>query len=392
MKLMSQADISRKYNVSRPTVNRWIKLTEQGTYNLELSYSNNKVRVIDNENNSAILATLAIKGRAYKPSSNLKRTKPTEEFDNIFTKSEQIEIFTDLLNNSILNLKYWYKSEGATQWDNFYKGLFREIGEVTEQLLEEDIPNIVSNLEGNVNIIDIGSGNGYPARRIINHIQKYNKVSKYVSLDISEELSKICSKNIAEWFPNLKSESFILDVEEIEHKEFTSLILGNRYSTNSSNLILYIGNTLSNQQNYNQVLNNFRAGMMKGDVFAFTVAMDTISNRASLSYISSETTKPWILKVLGIDVQECSTVVWYDDKTNCKYKATVLDKDYEIVFDLFGTSLTINLRQGDRIVRWRDYLFTIPHISQTLDQAELSIANISLDKTGSNALVICKVK
>jgi hypothetical protein len=392
MNSLSQAEISRKYNVSRATVNRWIKLSQEGIYNLELDYSDDTVRVYNSKNNSATLENLAKKGKVYKPNTSLKRVDASDNFYNIFSLNEQIEIFTDLLNKNSLNLKYWYKNVGATQWNNFYKGSFKEIGENTEQLLEDDIINIISKLQGAINIIDVGAGNGYPAKRLIKHLSKHCEIKKYVGIDLSEELSYICEQNLKNWFPDLNSSFNIIDIEEVEHKKIASFLLENKYLNNASNIILYLGNTLSNQPNFNQVLANFRSGMMKDDLLVFTVAMDTLANRSSLNYIKSEVTQPWILQTLGIDVELCQTVVWYDDLTNCKYKASVMDKDYEIKFKLFDTDLYINYLQGDRIVRWRDYLFTISEISKVLDSAELAITNISIDKNGANALIICNIK
>ena len=99
-----------------------------------------------------------------------------------------------------------------------------------------------------------------------------------------------------------------------------------------------IGNTICNQDEKFYTFKNIRAGMEKGDLFLFTVALDTVSSRTNFKYIQysmeDELKFAWYFTKLGIDIEKCKVNYYWDSLAKKKVKTYILDKDYYIDFDM----------------------------------------------------------
>ncbi len=392
MQSFTQAQVAKKYNVSRATVNRWVDQAIAGKYNLQLDHSGKAIRILDNSHNEVELSMLSEAGIKYKTGS-LKQVEVSKEFYELFSPEEITEIYTDLVYQNKINLKYAYKNIGAIHWDNFYKGGSSRIQKSVDRMLELSIDDIVYYLpeRAKVNLADIGPGNGYPVKQLIKKLLTNDLISKYTCLDISKDINEITIKNISKWYPKLRVKSYEKD---LEYGKIGNTLLESR-NHSDSNLILHIGNTISNYDDITQVLKHLHFGMTPEDLLVLTFTLDTPQNRAILNYVKnneSDSHQGWLPKAMGIDIEKCEPVIEFNSEFNCKTKGFKLDKDYELIYNVAGKEELIQLNQGQIINTWKHYLIDIEKIINEIRSSRLELVELKTDQEGANALAICRVK
>jgi hypothetical protein len=392
---LKNVEIARKYNISEAAVTGWIKDSQNKLNNLQLEKVKNKFQVIDNEHNQAELQRLSDNGKKYRALTSYKKVYVGDEFYQIFSQDEQLELYTDLLLNRKVNLKFYYKGSGANVWDSSFKSTFSGIQNTTEILIQNSLQTLISRFSDSekINLIDIGIGNGYPVKSLLTSLKDQNKLGNYIGVDISDTMAKIASDNLKTWFPKV---SFNFITRDIENFKFTTtLIQAKAQIEGSSNLICFLGNTISNQTDQVNTLSNIKSGMLKNDLLMFTTSIDSIQNRSLLNYMKNDPETDlkyaWIPLLFGIDVSKCNVVLEFDSANNRKIKAIELDKDYDIVFKQFGKEEVVKLLKGERLLRWEHYLYTLQEVIADVEKAGLNILKIELDKSKSNALVVCEV-
>jgi uncharacterized SAM-dependent methyltransferase len=391
MHSFTQAEVSRICNVSRATVNRWVELSIEGKNNLQIDTSTNKVRILDNPHNEAELKRLSATASKYQ-GGEVKKVTLSDEFYKLFSFEEKIEIFNDLQYNSQINLKYAYKNVGAEYWNKFYINGVSKVIKFTDDILDICFEDFLYYLPKNAktNIVDIGPGNGYPAKDLLQKFSKADRLSKYLALDISEEINNLTIKNIQKWFPGLKCLSYQSDVE---YGKVSNIFLENK-EKNESNLILHLGNTLCNYNDRLQVLKHLSFGITPDDLLVLTFTLNIPENKAEINYAKNDNTgvKDWLPKLLGIDIKNCEMVGEYNEKLNCKTAGFQLDKDYEIEFKLANRTEIIHLKTGQVINTWKHYLVDIVHFIEEARAAKLEILDLKTDVAGTYALAICRFK
>lgn len=394
MTTLSNAEISRIYKVSKPTVSTWIDGSISGRNFIKLVKVKGRWQIEDNEHNRIELERLRNEGRKHRSYSSLKRVEMPQEFYNTFNPDQVVEIINDLEFSREVNLKYNYFSDGANYWDLYYREEGSNSGKSIEEVLEKSLDLIEYNLklQKKVNVVDLGPGNAFPTKIIMDRLFAINKLKKYVALDISPELLELSINNINSWFPNLPCDRKLIDLEA---GGFGSNILKNRsFEEKICNLTLLFGNTIVNTDDRIQVLKNIRRGMVQGDLFIANYALsggDTSVNLTSYKNKYAELHGEWLLTLLGFDVDQCEIPLYYDSVNNRKIKSIILDKDYELNFDIASEKRKVLLLEGTEIIRWKQYLMTEEQIIFETQNSGLKIVDLMLDNTKSNALVVCEV-
>jgi uncharacterized SAM-dependent methyltransferase len=391
MQSYTQAQVAKKYNVSRATVNRWVDLAISGKYNLQLDHSAKAVRILDNAHNEVELAMLSEAAIKYK-SGNLKQVQVSDEFYQIFDEDSVLEIFNDLLYRNQVNSKFTYINGGAMYWDAFYNN-GTIISKSIDSLLDNSLEDIYyySSLNPKINVIDLGPGNGYPVKKLITSIVKKRLLHSYTALDISKEIIEITKANIRSWFPKLKINSYIKD---LEYGKIGNIFFENKQK-GETNLVLHLGNTLCNYEDRIQVLKNIAFGMAPNDLLILSFTLDQENNKTSLNYVKNEEADNqdfWLTKAVGIDLDQCEIKLEYNPILNCKTKYMILDKDYEIEYRLGKRQEILNLQKGQIITTWRHYLIDIQTFIDEIRAVGMELLELKTDQDGANALAICRVK
>ena len=392
MNTLSNATVAKKFNVSRATITRWLEQATNQKNNLQFTEENGKFLLLDNIHNDAEFKRLVEDGKKYTKQSLRKITNLDPNFQNIFSEEEVIEIMNDLKFKKQFKTKYSYKI--PTFWDRYYLEFESPLKVSTSEMMSQILVDIMYLLQSpeHINVIDIGPGNGFPVKNLLTELDHLGLLNRYVAVDISEEMNTVATNNLSKWLPELDIKSYVRDIESAK---FGKIFLENKsLSSNCSNLILHLGNTICNQDDRVQVFKNLKSGMVDNDLLIFTFTLDKDINRSQLNYIkasSGDAMQDWPLELFGIDIDKCTLETVFDSEKNCKSKSLILDKDYLVEFDLFGKKELLELSRNEKINIWRHYLISIEDLIEELEISELEMVNMKMDKTFSYATAICRV-
>ncbi|MBW4667646.1 MAG: L-histidine N(alpha)-methyltransferase [Cyanomargarita calcarea GSE-NOS-MK-12-04C] len=326
--------------------------------------------------------------------------KPNSEFYSIFSTEEVLGIIHALEVRREIPLKYSYKGRGAKTWDDFYRKYiiprWYRTSNVEIDLLRENFEyiNRTPLSSEKVNIIDVGSGNSYPVKQFIFKLNQLGRINKYIALDISEELLDLSRNNFNKWFPLIKFQSYVIDIENSCFSEI--LTQGQNVETdNIAKIFFHLGVTIGNHHNRSGVLKNFRNNMVKNDLLVFTNEIGSNSQwdgkaRGALDY-HAEQIYVWIKNKIGIRNQDCELVRKYDEKTDSVVANIKFNCNLTINFSFMDIVKNIQISEGEEITIWRHHKHEITEIKQEIEQAGLEIVHYSTNKYLSHIMVICKV-
>jgi uncharacterized SAM-dependent methyltransferase len=385
-------EVSRIYGVGVATVNTWKNKAKEGFNNLEWVEVEGKIRIVDNENNRLELTKLAEEGKKHRNKTVCKKVDLQTSLNSIFSTEEISEIYNDLLFQKQIKFKFSYLDGGAKSWDEYYLSGVSQHVKINEDFLQSSYSELIMNLPqgAKLNIFDLGPGNAYPVKNLIEFLLKKGfNLTNYYCVDISQEINEIALSNIQQWFPKLKTKSFKSD---LENTKFDSIFLENT-SADEINLILYLGHTFPNHEDRYSVLKNLRSGMGQHDIFCFSYTNQNPKNKGSFKYVTNENADfrhTLVASKLGIDIDKCQKLMQYDDQKHARFKYLILDKDYDITFNIYGHSKTVRLAKQDKICIWQHYLIDNIDLIQELDATRFGLLGLKQDQTFCHGFVIAR--
>jgi uncharacterized SAM-dependent methyltransferase/transposase len=387
---LSNTKIAQKYNVSNPTVGEWIRNAVENKNNIKVELVKSKYRILDTEHNDAELTRLSQHAKRYKGSDNRKVVKVSKEFYEIFDNNEILEIITDLQFKKQVKQKYVYKK--SQYWNNFYlSGQHLHFEKTKEAIFQslELAPTYIDTKKAN--LIEIGQGNGLPAKDFIENLEKTVKVEKFVGLDISTEMNNLAKNNLNKFYPDLEKNFFKVDIERSTFEDY--ILESKNLSDEIGNIIVCIGATLMNIDDKLTVFKKARAGMITNDIFIFSFSLDITENKSLFNVKDKEglLRNGWHLKLMGIDIEKCEIILEYNDKGKYKDMQYVLDKDYLLQFNIFNTIKEVSLYKGEKISTWRHYLWSKEDVLEHLRLSELEMVTYIEDKDCRFGVVGCKI-
>lgn len=356
--------IAKEFGVSKVTIGKYIEDALEGKNLLKTIKVNDKVRLIDSPHNWLELKRLAEEGRKFRPGITQKSFVIGQEFYQLFDKESQFEIIRDLEIEKQIDLKYYYHKQGAKMWDSKEREELSLISVETDRLLEEIKPLVASYFnKQEFNLVDIGSGNGSPADSILGSF----KVKNYVACDISPDILDSCEKNIKEQFSDRQVLKAAFDFQRVSLETQFQL-----WNNTLPNLFLLIGNTICNYSKHDRyfILNSITRAMDKDDLFLVGYTLDTDKNKSSFSYVSN-IIQYWLPQLLGVDIENIKTEAKYSDKDKRKRLSIILDKAYNLQFNLDGQSKQIFLNQSEKITLWQHYVFALEEVLAEIKEAGL---------------------
>lgn len=386
-------DILIKYSITAVTLNKWIKDAQNKKNGLELKAINKKYRILNNPHNLLVLDDLKSKSQKYRNKVTKKTYQVGDSFYSSFNHHERIEVYKSLGLKKEINLKYFYKNSGAKYCDSYYQSKNNYIKDKVNSLLDNSIDDLNYYTGGKhfLNLIDLGPGNGYPAKEILDSSLS-KRIKKYIAVDISQSINEIALNNINTWYPKLPTQSYIRDFEYdkfgdvfIEHKDI---------SRDEANIILFLGSTLNNSDDRVTILKNIAGGMLEDDILVSSVTLDNDKNRVKNKYIKNEDLakqSEWLFALLGIDQDDKRINVDFNPLQNMNYKYLQIDKDYSITFSIENQDVTVDLFKDDKINFWKHYLLSKDTLSIEATRAGLEIIGYKQDVTDQIALVTYKL-
>lgn len=275
-----------------------------------------------------------------------------KQFTKLFSSRQISELITAIKGRGEIPLKFVYLGKGAQRWDDLAKLRGQEtikgINSIEGNLLKEKAPNFLCSFKDNknINLIDIGCGDGYPAAPLIKEMQRQKYNIRYIPIDISREMINIASKNISQLFPKIEIKFYQLDFELGNFSEITHNLRHN----GSVNLMAFLGSTLGNAADRYRVLSNFRDSMTSQDYIIIGVELlNPAKTNKLLQHYQNETIYKiqfTVLEYLGIkrsqgdfdvrfnaELSQVETRFKFKQNTNFKIndELVYLEKDDELL-------------------------------------------------------------
>jgi len=304
-------------------------------------------------------------------------------FKELIKRGYSLEGNTRIFN--IADSKLWYlKSEQAQAYLDLENS-----EEYKSQVIQKEIDLINNNVNeifkkvgsDNINIIDIGCGDGKKAVIFTEHIKGKVKI-RYCPIDISgymveKALEKVRKADIGEVV------EFQWNISDFENIENISILL--RQGDFKKNLILLLGNTLGNFE-INELLYQIRNSMKGGDYLLIGNGLDNRNPEEILKSYESDKVNDFLIHIplqLGLSKDDIkfgtrfahSRVELYYTILNSK---TIKFQDKKVVFN-----------KGDQILVSVSYKYNKEDF-ETFLKLYFDEVMVKVSEDGSYALALCK--
>lgn len=304
-------------------------------------------------------------------------------FKELIKRGYSLEGNTRIWN--IADSKLWYLKPEQSQAYLDLEGSKTYQTEIIQKeidLINGNIEEILSKMKGeNLNIIDLGCGDGKKAKIFVEHLKGKVKL-RYCPVDISSYMVGKAIKNVKEIDAGEIVE-FQWNISDFENIENISILL--RQGKFKKNLSLLLGNTLGNFE-INELLYEIRSSMKGGD---FLLIGNGLDNRRPEDILKSYNTKEvneFLIHIplqLGLSRKDVKLGTRFaNSRVELYYtiqnKKTIKFQDKEVVFN-----------KGDQILVSVSYKYNkedfIGFLNLYFDDV---MAKVSED--GSYALALCK--
>jgi len=304
-------------------------------------------------------------------------------FRELIKRGYSLEGNTRIWN--VADSKLWYLTpEQAQAYLDLEgsKSYQKEVIQKEIDLINDNITEFIKKFgKGNLNILDIGCGDGKKAALFIKHLKEKLKL-RYCPIDISsymveKAIKKIKDANIGEVV------EFQWNISDFENIENVSILL--RQGNFKRNLILLLGNTLGNFE-INELLYEIRSSMNSGDFLLIGNGLDNRNTEEILNSYNTPEVNNFLIHIplqLGLLKEDIEFGTRFANSRvelyyTIKKAKTIKFHDKEVVFN-----------KGDQILVSVSYKYNKEDFISFLNlYFEEVIIKISEDS--SYALALCK--
>lgn len=392
----TNSEAAREFRTSPASIGRWVansldKFNDKYNLILEKNPKNHKWQIVKNEHNRALLSKWAEENRIYKTEKSFKKISPETSFYKVFNEKQIIELVTNLENHKRIPLKFSYVKEGADLWNKFI--LTQKDYVLGDKLLIQTFDFLKNNLHDfdHINIIDLGTGNGFVIKPLIEMLIKNNFQISYLGIDYSQRMIDIISNNLKKWYPQLPIKTQIADIEYLFLQE--RLFLNKIEQKNSCNLILFLGYTLGNIYDRNRVLRNLSDSMSKNDYLIMNNALDIISKRYNFKSLENKNSIKritYVVNKLGFNEDDYERINKFDEKIQSRVQILRLNKDIELEIKFKKGNKKILFKENDEIMIWNHYRHTIDSLFYEFKNNDLDISYLAKSAQKNEILVVCE--
>lgn len=323
---------------------------------------------------------------------------PKLDFYKLYDNEQVADIVYSLENFQEIPHKYTYFNESAALWDRYAK---RMAGEEQPNSLTSTIRLLrlnhgyLKDLLGNkrVNVIDIGPGNAMPVRGLLESLSKDNQLDTYKAIDISREMLSLAHDNVTRWFGDkMAFEEYVLDIGS---DSFRSQLSQLTHSSNTTNVVLFLGGTIGNVRSPELVYKKIHDSLNSRDVFILGLKLDTINSRKYFNFtegVDLPEMEASILKRLNILPDYFEVEKGYDEVKKERYIRIRLKQDITIRFSFGGNEKDVKLRRKETILLWRYWHYDNLSILEQLSKAGFVMLHTSLTADEETLVVIARTK
>lgn len=286
---------------------------------------------------------------------------------------------------SIADSKLWYlKPDQAQSYLNLEKSkdYQKEVIQKEVDLINDEMKNIISRISGeNINIIDLGCGDGKKAVLFIDRLKGQAKL-RYCPIDISDYMVDKALKNIRKTDVE-EVVKFQWNISDFENIENVSNLL--RFGDFKKNFFLLLGNTLGNFE-INELLYEIRSSMKGGDFILIGNGLDNRNTEEILKSYSNAKVNEFLIHIplqLGLKKDEIEFGTRFQNSRVELYYTILKEK----TIDFQGKKVTFN--KGDQLLVSVSYKYNkkdfLSFLNLYFDEVEVNAA-----EDDSYAIALCK--
>lgn len=404
MQYFRNFELANMFNVSQAAVGKWIVSAQSGKLELDLIEQENKVYIANTAKNLAVIEDMVRERKKYFNKRSLKVTTPSPDFYDLYSREQAFDIISNLDIHREIPLKYTFFAEGADYWEKY-----------TDRLLSEDTPNLLKStielLRTNqayldslickykrVNLIDVGEGNGYPAKELVAYLLDKGVFGRYVAIDVSPDMLERRRRNMQQWFGD--KVEFEGHIRDINYQRFADVLMPETFGTNGDeviNLVLFFGGVLSNFRSPADVLRVFYNSMGKNDLLLYTDILDTSATRLHFDYnivpgAPLLPTHQMIDRLLNIDQSYYEIERQFDEKEKFRFMRVRLKVALSIKFTFDDGERLLHIPKGAAILRWRHLHFSAMDIMQLFNDCGFTMLQAISSADRNYILTISHIK
>lgn len=394
------------YPISEKAVRNWIAAAKEGKLELALYEKGDKTYIANTSQNAAIIEKLVEERRKFVNSRGRKTVKPKSEFYEIYNKDQIFDIITNLETYGEIPLKYSYFNGGAEYWDKYAQKLANEgvpnILNRTEQLLNieyEYISHIIDEFD-QVNVIDVGPGNGLPAKGFLEKLLSEKRLNRYIALDISRPMLEIVQKNMLQWFGNdLKFEAYEKDISQDRFKDILGVDVVSLDGKTTCNIILVLGGIMANFRSPADAWRTIHSSMGKNDVLIYADKLDSETAKRFFDFNPDpdviESLSPrhrLVLDYLNIDESMYNVERYFDEQESCRVIQIRFTIALTILFEFEGSTHQLNFDKGDTILIFRARQQESPVVLRQIQENGFNPLQISETRDHEYILTISEIQ
>lgn len=404
MLYFKNSELASTYHVSVRTVRNWIESARQGKSDLALYEHGSRYYVSNTSGNLALIEKLVAEGKKYRPHHTVRTVTPKPEFYKLFNDYQIRDIITSLEVHHEIPCQYGYFDKGAEIWDEYTWKLENEESpnniNMTRKLLALDEKYLDELLESYdlVNVVDLGVGNGLPAKDLLGKLIDTDKLGSYIGIDISRDMLKIAQNNIDEWFGgNVTFEGHELDFS----RDYFGDILAQHHIEKPDkrlcNVVLFFGGTAQNFRSQDDVFRVINRSMGLNDILLYIQKLDSESSRRYFDFSSGKekilpTQEKFLADLLGIREDCYELDMGYDSQLKMRYIRLGLSTPLLFAFKSQAGSYETKLEKGDRILLWRAWQNSAIDIVSKLDRNGFDILQTTQTRKQEYMLTVSQVK
>jgi len=300
-------------------------------------------------------------------------------------KKEQLnELITALIGRDEIPLKLAYLESGAEKFKKVRGTRAYALVKSENELIKQHLSK--KNIGANINIIDVGSGDGTKAIPFLKALVNIQKKLVYSPIDISKSMVDLASSNVKARVKNkIVINKKIIDFEKNDFMDLAELL--RKY--NPKNLVLFLGSTIGNV-NSQRVLCNIRGSLHCEDSLIIGVQLfrkDKIPEMLS-SYKNQS-----IYDLIFLPLKKIG-VVKSDGHFDTTFNAHKKQIEIKFIFTkervLNVSGRAVRIQNGRKILLTTSRKFVEKEIKALLDQADFRILEINMNDKKDYALIIAK--
>jgi hypothetical protein len=400
MLYFKHSELVNKYHVSLKTVHNWIDAAKDGKLELKLYEKGSRTYIANTPQNTASLNQLASSGKKYRITGFSQTATPLPKFYDTFSKRQILDIISNLTIHREVPSQYNYIDGGAQNWHKWVDTLAQDIDSnylnSTRELVRANM-EAIDKLAGEnhkINIIDLGVGNAYPSRELVQHLLKRGVLNRYIAIDISQSMLDIAEKNIHSWFDG--KVAYEGHVRDITFERFDDLLVDDRLAGGKAqvvNLVLLLGGTPVNFRNFNDAFKVAYGSMEDGDLLIFTGKPDTESARHYFGVHHKQTDGypgiySFVLGLLGIERSMYDIEVGYEERQRMRYIRVRFKTAVTISFDFKDIKRSVHIEKGETVLLWRVWHMTSLEVITNLENAGFVLLQASMAKNHERLITV----